>query len=95
VVTTYSTTLKTSFEAALCVVKAKQPHTTAEVLILQSAVDMVETVLREHILSKMHVIPLSYNTISHQISVMPNNMNEQLTNMLKTGKKFAIHLDAN
>lgn len=74
--------------------KAKKPHTRAEVLILQSTLDMVETVLGEYILSKMHVIPLSYNTISHQISVMPNNVNEQLTNMLKTGKKFAVHLDA-
>jgi hypothetical protein len=92
---TYYTTFRTFFEAALNVVKGKKPRTTPEVHILQSAVDMVETALGEYILSKMHVIPLSYNKISLQISMMPNNVNEQLTNMLKTGKKFAINLDAN
>jgi hypothetical protein len=53
------------FEAALYIVKAKKLHAMAEVLVLQSAADMVETVLGEHIVTKMHVIPLSYNIISH------------------------------
>jgi hypothetical protein len=74
--TTNSAAPKTSFEEALCIVKAKIPHTTAEKLILQSAVDMLKTILGVHIASEVHVIPLSNDTISHQISVMPNDMNE-------------------
>jgi hypothetical protein len=87
--------VETSFKAAICIVKAGIPHTTAEVLVLQSALDTVETVLGEYTLSKMHVIPLPYNTTNHQISVMTNNVKEQLTNMLKTGKKFIIQVNAN
>jgi hypothetical protein len=88
-----SSALKASFEVALRIAKAKKPHTIAEDLILPSAVDMVKAVLGEKVVRQVRAIPLSDNSISRRITDMSADVNEQIVEMLKTSKKFALQLD--
>jgi hypothetical protein len=78
---------------ALRIARAKKPHTIAEELILPSAIDMVQAVLGEKMAKKLRTIPLSNDTISRRIADMSADINEQLVEMLKTSKIFAIQLD--
>lgn len=93
IATINSASLKVSFEVALRIAKAKKPHNIAEELILPCAVDMVKAVVGESYVSKLRSIPLSNNTISRRISLMSEDVNEQLIDMLKSSMKFALQLD--
>ncbi|KII62535.1 Zinc finger MYM-type protein 6 [Thelohanellus kitauei] len=70
----------------------QKPHTIAEELILPSAIDMCEVVLRSNYSQKLKAITLSDNTVSRRIVDMSEDVLCQLIARLQNSK-FEIQLD--
>lgn len=81
----------------LCTAALKQPGTTAEKLILPTAIYAVSTLTdgEKKSAEKLKCFPLSNNTVSCRINDISGNLEERLITRLKAAGDFFIRLDEN
>ncbi|XP_068237237.1 protein FAM200C-like [Palaemon carinicauda] len=85
-----------SFEVALLVARNKKPHTIGEDLIKPAAVKMTEIMCEQKVAKRLNTVPLSARVIKERISILAENVREQVISSVKKKKKskeFAIQLD--
>ena len=81
-----------SFKVAYRIAKCKKLHTTAEEVVLPSALDLVSTMIGESAAIKLKAVPLSNNTISRRIDKILDDINDQLVAKMR-GNEFSLQLD--
>ena len=82
-----------SFEVAWLVARNKKPHTIGEDLIKPAAVKMAEIMCGQKVAKQMNTVPLSARVIKERISILAENVREQVISSVKKSKEFAIQLD--
>ena len=87
------TALEASFKVAELIAKKKKPHTLGEEIIGPACKVIVSTILGEGAANQISKVPLSNNTIRRRISEMSCNINEQVTEKIKTYRTFALQVD--
>lgn len=80
--------VEASFLVSIEIAKKKKPHTIGEELILPCAKTMVKLVLGEKSAEKLSAISLSNNTVQRRISLMSDDIKEQV--IQKDKKKWSI-----
>ncbi|XP_068235516.1 protein FAM200C-like [Palaemon carinicauda] len=81
------------FEVALLVARNKKPHTIGEDLIKPTAVKMAEIMCGQKVAKRLNTVPLSARVIKERISILAENVREQVISSVKKSKEFAIQLD--
>lgn len=85
--------VEASFLVSIEIAKKKKPHTIGEELILPCAKTMVKLVLGEKSAEKLSAISLSNNTVQRRISLMSDDIKEQVIQKVKKNGLFSIQLD--
>lgn len=78
---------------SLEIAKKKKPHIIGDELILPCAKTMVKLVLGEKSAEKLSAISLSNNTVQRRISLMSDDIKEQVIQKVKEAGLFSIQLD--
>ncbi|XP_068247918.1 protein FAM200C-like [Palaemon carinicauda] len=83
-----------SFEVAWLVARNKKPHTIGDDLIKPAAVKKAEIVCGQKVSKQLNTVPLSARVIKERISLLAENVREQvISSVKKKSKEFAIQLD--
>ncbi|XP_066952485.1 protein FAM200C-like [Macrobrachium rosenbergii] len=82
-----------SFEVAWLVARNKKPHTIGEDLIKPASVKMAEIMCGQKVAKQLNTVPLSARVIKERISILAENVREQVISSVKKSKEFAIQLD--
>ena len=85
--------VEVSFEISLRIAKTKKPHTIAEELMLPCAKDIIRILIGKEAESKLNVLSLSDNTVQRRISLMSEDIKDQVIDQLKSAGPFALQLD--
>ncbi|XP_073711484.1 SCAN domain-containing protein 3-like [Misgurnus anguillicaudatus] len=85
--------LKASYLVARRVAQTKKAFTIAEELVLPAAVDMCREMIGEAAAKKLLTIPLSNDTVSHRITDMATDIQNQLLEKIKSSPFFSLQLD--
>ena len=85
--------VEATFVVSLRIAKAKKPHTTAEQLILPCAKDINRILIGKEAESKLNVLSLSDNTVQRRISLMSEDIQNQVIDQMKSAGSFALQLD--
>ncbi|XP_076036091.1 SCAN domain-containing protein 3-like [Oratosquilla oratoria] len=72
-----------SFEVAWLVARNKKPHTIGEDLIKPAAVKMAERMCGQKVAKQMNTVPLSARVIKERISILAENVREQVISSVK------------
>ncbi|XP_042222527.1 zinc finger BED domain-containing protein 5-like [Homarus americanus] len=84
---------KASFEVAWLIARNKKPHTIGEELVKPAAVGMAEIMCGQKEAMQMGSVPLSARVVKERISILAENVREQVISSIKETKDFAIQLD--
>ncbi|XP_035212851.1 protein ZBED8-like [Stegodyphus dumicola] len=84
---------RASFEVAWLIARNKKPYTIGEDLVKPAAVKMAEIMCGQQEAKKLNSVPLSARIVKEQISILAENVKEQVIFDLKQAKYFAIQLD--
>ncbi|XP_066961776.1 protein FAM200C-like [Macrobrachium rosenbergii] len=82
-----------SFEVSWLVARNKKPHTIGGDLIKPAAVKMAEIMCGQKVAKQLNTVPLSARVIKERISILAENVREQVISSVKKSKEFAIQLD--
>ena len=82
-----------TFVVSLRIAKTKKPHTIAEKLILPCAKDINRILIGKEAESKLNVLSLSDNTVQSRISMMSEDIKNQVIDQMKSAGPFALQLD--
>ena len=82
-----------SLHVAWRVARCKKAHTIAEDLIKPAAIDMVKCIGGDEIVKKLQMIPLSNNTIQRRISMISEDICNQVIECIKQSGFFSLQLD--
>ena len=85
--------VEASFIVSLRIAKAKKPHTIAEDLILPCAKDINRLLIGPDAEKKLNQLSLSDNTVQRRISMMADNIKDQVISKVRTAGLFALQLD--
>ena len=85
--------VEATFVISLRIAKAKKPHTIAEQLILPCAKDINRILIGKEAESKLNVLSLSDNTVQRRISLMSEDIKNQVIDQMKSAGSFALQLD--
>ena len=85
--------VKATFVVSLRIAKAKKPHTIAEQLILPCAKDINRILIGKEAESKLNVLSVSDNTVQRSISLMSEDIQNQVIDQMKSAGSFALQLD--
>ena len=85
--------VEATFVVSLRIAKAKKPHTIAEQLILPCARDINRILFGKEAESKLNVLSLSDNTVHCRISMMSEDIKDQVIDHMKSAGAFALQLD--
>ena len=85
--------VEATFIISLRIAKAKKPHTIAEQLILPCAKDINRILIEKEAESKLNVLSLSDNTVQRRISLMSEDIKNQVIDQMKSAGSFALQLD--
>ncbi|XP_060774418.1 SCAN domain-containing protein 3-like [Neoarius graeffei] len=91
--TTSERAQKASYLVAQRIAKHKKAHTIAEELILPSAVDMCEVMIRTEAANKLKRVPLSNDTVRQRIDDLSDDILSQLLGRLRCSGQYSIQLD--
>ncbi|XP_023720331.1 protein FAM200A-like [Cryptotermes secundus] len=84
---------KASFEVAWLIARNKKPHTIGEQLVKPAALKMAEIMCGQKEAAKLNSVPLSAKVVKERISILAENVREQVISSIKESKCFAIQLD--
>ncbi|XP_026481096.1 SCAN domain-containing protein 3-like [Ctenocephalides felis] len=84
---------RASLEVAWLIARNKKPYTIGEDLVKPAAVKMAEIMCGQKEAKKLNSVPLSARIVKERISVLAENVNEQVVFALRQAKYFAIQLD--
>ena len=84
---------RASFEVAWLIARNKKPYTIGEDLVKPAAVKMAEIMCGQKEAKKLNSVPLSARIVKERISILAENVKEQVIVALKQAKYFAIQLD--
>lgn len=84
---------RASFEVAWLIARNKKPYTIGEDLVKPAAVKMAEIMCGQKEAKKLNSVPLSAKIVKERISILAENVKEQIIFALKQAKYFAIQLD--
>ncbi|XP_076807253.1 protein FAM200C-like [Clavelina lepadiformis] len=84
---------KASFVLSLLIAKEKEPYTIGDEVILPCIKIMAEHVLDKESAEKMAGLSLSSDKVQRQISLMSDDIKEQVIQQLKEAGLFSIQLD--
>ncbi|XP_035214636.1 protein ZBED8-like [Stegodyphus dumicola] len=84
---------RASFELAWLIARNKKPYIIGEDLAKPAAVKMAEIMCGQKEAKKLNSVPLSASIVNERISVLAENVKEQVIFALKQAKYFAIQLD--
>lgn len=84
---------RASFEVAWLIARNKKPYTIGEDLVKPAAVKMAEIMCGQKEAKKLNSVPLSARIVEERISILAENVKEQVIVALKQAKYFAIQLD--
>ncbi|XP_026476289.1 protein ZBED8-like [Ctenocephalides felis] len=84
---------RASLEVAWLIARNKKPYTIGEDLVKPAAVKMIEIMCGQKEAKKLNSVPLSARLVKERISVLAENVNEQVIFALRQAKYFAIQLD--
>jgi hypothetical protein len=79
-------------KVSLRIAQAGIPHTTGELLLLEAAKEIANSLLGEKVAKQLESIPLSNDTLSPRISDMASNVKEQLIEEFKASKYYSNQL---
>ena len=85
--------VESAFVVSLRIAKTKKPHTIAEQLILPCAKDINRILIGKEAESKPNVLSLSDNTVQRRISLMSEDIQNQVIDQMKSAGSFALQLD--
>ena len=85
--------VEATFVISLRIAKAKKPHTIAEQLILPCAKDINRILIGKEAESKLNVLSLSDNTVQRRISLMSEDIKNQVIDQMKSAGLFALQLN--
>ena len=85
--------VEATFVVSLRIAKTKKPHTIAEQLILPCAKDINRILIGKEAESKPNVLSLSDNTVQRRISLMSEDIQNQVIDQMKSAGSFALQLD--
>jgi hypothetical protein len=85
--------LKASFLISLRIAKSKKNFTIGEDLIMPCMVDANLTLFGDKAAKKIKTIPLSNDTVSNRITMMSDDVHQQLIRKIKRSKLYALQLD--
>lgn len=85
--------LKASFLISLRIAKSKKKFTIGEDLIMPCMVDANLTLFGDKAAKKIKTIPLFNDTVSNRITMMSDDVHQQLIRKIKRSKLYALQLD--
>ena len=85
--------IKATFAVSSRIAKAKKPHTIAEQLILQCARDINRILFGKEAESGLNVLSLSDNTVQRRISLMSDDIKNQVIDQMKSAGSFALQVN--
>ena len=85
--------LKASYLIAIQIAKNKKPCTIGEDLIIPCMLQACEAVLGKQDVQRLKVIPMSANSVKRRIEEMADNIENQVTKMVKKSPFYSIQLD--
>lgn len=86
---------RASFEVAWLIARNKKQYTIGKDLVKPAAVKMAEIMCGQKEAKKQNSVPLSARIVKEQISILEENVKEQVIVALKQAKYFAIQFDEN
>lgn len=86
-------TLSASFEVSKLIAKSKKAHTIGESLIKPCMLKIAEELLGQEAQKKIRDIPLSNDTVNSRIQKMSTDIEEQVTDKIKSSPYFALQCD--
>ncbi|XP_023721204.1 protein ZBED8-like [Cryptotermes secundus] len=84
---------KARFEVAWLIAQNKKPHTIGEQLVKPAALKVAEIMCGQKETVKLNSLPLSAKVVKERISILAENVREQVISSIKESKCFAIQLD--
>ena len=82
--------VEATFVVSLRIAKAKKPHKIAEQLILLCAKDINRILIGKEAESKLNILSLSDNTVQRRISLMSEDIQNQVIDQMKSAGSFAL-----
>ena len=78
---------------AWLIARNKKPYTIGEELVKPAAVRMAEIVCGQKEAMQLGSVPLSARVVKERISILAENVREQVISSIKDNKDFTIQLD--
>lgn len=85
--------VEVSFQLSLRIAKAKKPHTIAEELILPCAKDINRIMIGTEAEKKLNVLSLSDNTVQRRITMMSEDIRDQVVDKMRSAGRFSLQVD--
>jgi hypothetical protein len=84
---------KASFEVPWLIARNKKPHTIGEELVKAAALKMAEIMCGQKEVMKLNSVPLSAEAVKERISILAENVREQVISSIKESECSAVQLD--
>ena len=85
--------VRVSFLVSWRIAKAKVPHTIAEKLIIPCAKEINRLMIGKEAENKLNILSLSDNTVQRRISLLSEDIRDQVVCELRSAGPFALQVD--